>query len=162
TARRRGVGSGWRLSFDSGTCRRFRSVWAAPDQLTLQHRVAHRNLASAKCARCGVVTKKTADERRSARANVLLVGTVECGGVQIRLRIANLSAHGGLVVADGLPAEGTQLTLRCNGATVQSWIAWVRTPHAGIQFGEPIDPDELLRNAPPAQAQMITRDNRKV
>jgi PilZ domain-containing protein len=108
------------------------------------------------------VTKKTADERRSARANVLLVGTVECGGVQIRVRIANLSAHGALVVADGLPAEGTQLTLRCNGATVQSWIAWVRTPHAGIQFGEPIDPDELLRNAPPAQAQMITRDNRKV
>jgi hypothetical protein len=108
------------------------------------------------------VTKKTADERRSARANVLLVGTVECGGVQTRVRIANLSAHGALVVAEGLPAEGTQLTLRCNGATVQSWIAWVRTPHAGIQFGEPIDPDELLRNAPPAQAQMITRDNRKV
>jgi hypothetical protein len=105
--------------------------------------------------------KNTADERRSARANVLRLATVESGSGSVRVRIANLSAHGALVIGEGLPAAENPVTLRSNGITVSGWIAWSRPQQAGIQFDEAVPPEVLLRNAVPGP-QMIMRDTRQV
>lgn len=105
------------------------------------------------------MTKNSADEWRSVRANVLLVGTIESQGTRIRVRVGNLSAHGALVIGDVAAADGAEVTFRCNGVTVQGWMVWVQAPYAGINFGHPIEPEDLLRNDPLPQ-HMITRDTR--
>jgi hypothetical protein len=112
-------------------------------------------------ARSGIVKKNMADERRSARANVLLVGAIESDGVRNKVRVSNLSAHGALIAGDMVMSEGTPVNFRCNGLTIQSCVAWIRAPYAGIDFDEPIQPDDLLRNSP-VPPQVITRDTREL
>lgn len=102
-----------------------------------------------------------ADERRSARANVVLHSTIESEGVRIRVRVANLSAHGALVIGDGVPAKDAQVTFRCKEVTIPGWVAWVRAPHAGIQFDEPIRPDVLFRNSS-IPSHVIMKDTRQI
>lgn len=103
--------------------------------------------------------KHTADERRSARANVLLVAEIEWGAVRNRVRIANLSAHGALVVGKGIPSEGSQINFKCRDVSVPSWIAWVDGTYAGIQFDQAIEPEDLLRYLPSCGS-VITKDRR--
>jgi hypothetical protein len=104
---------------------------------------------------------KNADERRSARANVLLAAVVECGGLRIPVRVVNLSAHGALVLGEAVPSEDTSVVFRCNGLIVEGWIAWVRRPHAGIHFGEIIKPGKALSKTAVTQT-MIVKDSRKL
>lgn len=103
--------------------------------------------------------KHTADERRSARANVLLVADIEVGSVRNRVRIANISAHGALVVGKGIPSQGAQVNFKCRHVSVPSWIAWVDGTYAGIQFDEAIEPEDLLRYLP-ACGSVISKDRR--
>jgi len=85
------------------------------------------------------------DERRSARANVLLIGAIESSKARVPVRISNLSAHGVLVIGNALPSADTPVVFRCNGLAVEGWVAWAYPPHAGIQFCKPIRSDRLLR-----------------
>jgi hypothetical protein len=101
------------------------------------------------------------DERRSPRANVLLIAVVESGGARNPIRVSNLSAHGVLVIGKALPCADTLVIFRCNGLAVESWVAWTEGPHAGIQFNEPIQPEELLRSRPVLSAALV-RDTRKL
>ncbi len=101
------------------------------------------------------------DERRSARANVILTAVIEHGSARIPVRISNLSEHGALVVGDGLPQDETQINFRCNGASVQGWVAWSRAGRAGIQFGTPLQPDALTQREAAPRATII-KDNREV
>jgi hypothetical protein len=101
------------------------------------------------------------DERRSARANVILTATIEDGAARIPVRVSNLSSHGALVIGERLPAAETQVVFRCNGAAVQCWVAWCRDDRAGIQFGTPVQPDALTqRESVPRIA--ITKDTREL
>jgi hypothetical protein len=101
------------------------------------------------------------DERRSGRANVILTATIEKGSARIPVRVSNLSEHGALVIGDGLPAGETQIVFRCNGAAVQSWVAWSRDGRAGIQFGNPVQADALTqRESVPRLA--IIKDTREL
>jgi hypothetical protein len=101
------------------------------------------------------------DERRSPRANVLLIAAVECGGARFPVRVSNLSAHGVLVIGKALPCADTRVIFRCNGLALESWVAWTEAPHAGIQFSEPIQPEELLQSRPVLSAAVV-RDTRKL
>jgi hypothetical protein len=101
------------------------------------------------------------DDRRSSRANVLLIAAIECGGARFPIRVSNLSAHGALVIGKVLPCADTPVVFRCKELAVASWVAWANAPHAGIQFGEPIHAEELLRNRPIPSAALI-RDTREV
>lgn len=101
------------------------------------------------------------DERRSERANVILTAMIEHRGARVPVRVRNLSQHGVLVVGEGIPAAETQVTFRCNGASVESWVAWSRDGRAGIQFGIPLQPEALAqREAVPLVA--IANDTREV
>jgi hypothetical protein len=107
------------------------------------------------------VLNNPADERRSPRANILMKGAIESGQNHFPIRVSNLSAHGALVIGQAFPERDTPVVFRCNGFAVESWVAWVKTPHAGIQFAQPIRPEELLRNAA-VPAPTIVRDTRKL
>ena len=96
------------------------------------------------------------DDRRSARANVILTGMIEHLNSRIPVRIRDLSEHGAQVIGDKLPAPDTQITLRCNGKAVDGWVAWSRGERAGIEFGEPTPP-EGQRNGNDAQVSRLLR-----
>jgi hypothetical protein len=102
-----------------------------------------------------------ADDRRSARANVVLHGIIESAGVRNGVRIANLSGHGALVIGDAIPAEDTQVIFRCKDVAIPGWVAWVRAPHAGIQFDQVIQPEALFRNSS-IPSHMIMKDTRQI
>lgn len=102
---------------------------------------------------------KFVDERRSERANVLLTAVLESLGVCSDVRVGNLSAHGALIIGRSLPSEDAEVTFRCNGVEIQGCLAWVRVPFAGIDFNEPVQPQQLLRGRFTASA-VITRDTR--
>lgn len=103
---------------------------------------------------------KNADERRSDRANVLLVGTIESLGVRSRVRIGNVSSLGALVIAAAVPAEGSEILLRCNDVAIRGWVVWVKPLCAGICFDESIDLRALLPKK--AAPHAITKDTRTV
>ncbi len=91
------------------------------------------------------MTNKSADERRSARAKVMLTAVIENGSHRMRVRVDDLSAHGARVLCDGIPPVDTPVTFECKGLTVEGFVAWVQAPLAGIGFGEPVQAPELLR-----------------
>ena len=64
------------------------------------------------------------------------------------------------MISKALPEADARVVFHCNGFAVDSWVVWVRPPHAGIQFDEPIVPKELLRGVslPPS----LVRDTREL
>jgi hypothetical protein len=100
------------------------------------------------------------DERRSARAKVLLSAVIECDGLRIPVKVVNLSANGVLVASNTFPPEGKRLIFRCGGRTAEGWSAWVHPPHAGINFDTRIDPKAFLPKTL-VTTSMITRDARR-
>lgn len=100
------------------------------------------------------------DDRRSARANVILTGMIEHLNSRIPVRIRDLSEHGAQVIGDKLPAPDTQITLRCNGKAVDGWVAWSRGERAGIEFGEPTPPEGLTKRERRPGLE-ITKDTRE-
>lgn len=102
-----------------------------------------------------------AEERRSERARVILTAMVENGSSRIPVRVSNLSAHGVLVIGEGLPESTTRIVFRCNEVATGGWIAWVKDGHAGIEFDDPIEPEKLVHKVAVPQT-MIIKDTRKV
>lgn len=101
------------------------------------------------------------DDRRSPRVNVIMMADVEFGKARILVRISNLSAHGALVIGDGLPPCDTQVIFRCNDASIEGWVMWVGPGRAGIQFSEPVSPEAFGQKAQREQT-IITRDERSL
>ena len=91
------------------------------------------------------MAKINADERRSPRARVMLTAMIECDGIRTSVRIDDLSAYGVRVLGDGLPEIDTPVNFECNGLSIQAFVAWVKPPLAGIGFGEPVEPRDVLR-----------------
>lgn len=108
-----------------------------------------------------MVGNERAEGRRSARAKVLLAAELECDGARTPVRVANLSAHGALVLGAPPLPEDKPLIFRCSGLAAGGWMAWVRPPYAGINFHEPVEPADLLPKAR-SGANLVTRDTRKL
>lgn len=102
-----------------------------------------------------------ADERRSTRHNVLLLASTATEGGATRVKITNLSAHGALIVGDPLPPLESPVVLHCHGHAIGSRVVWARPPYAGLQFDEPINPEDVLPQAH-ARSKVITKDNRNL
>ena len=103
--------------------------------------------------------KKFPDERRSARVKVFLSAFLESENISVPVRVRDLSKHGVLVVGQVPLAAGEEVTVRCNGKEVHGWIAWVADASAGIEFGEPRCPDDLLLSSK-VLSKPITKDTR--
>jgi hypothetical protein len=101
------------------------------------------------------------DERRSARANVILKAVIEWHGGRANVRVGNLSAHGALVIGEGLPVRDTNVTFRCHETAVSGWIMWATAERAGIQFEQPVDPEAVAHRPAPPKAQ-ISPDTREL
>ena len=99
------------------------------------------------------------DERRSARATVMLAAVIEHSDTRTPVRVRDLSEHGAQVIGDELPAPDTQIIFRCNGKAVAGWVAWSQGERCGIEFGKPTAPDLLTKREPRPDA--ITRDTRE-
>ncbi len=97
------------------------------------------------------MTKSSGDERRSPRSKVRLTAIVESEDGQVEVRVDDLSAHGARVFCEGLPPVDTPVTFRCKALAVEGFVAWVEAPHAGIGFGEPVEPRDALRTVPRPQ-----------
>jgi hypothetical protein len=90
---------------------------------------------------------------------VLLSAVLEYNGARIPVRVINLSANGALVACDAPPPEDTRVKFRTGRRSAEGWTAWVRPPHAGINFDEPIEPANFLPKRL-GTADLITRDTR--
>jgi hypothetical protein len=93
--------------------------------------------------------------RRSRRSNVLLAATLEVSNSEFAVKLRNLSAEGALVEAATLPVEGSQVLFRRNELAVRSRIAWVSGNHAGVAFGTPLKPEEVLRHVPKPRPRVV-------
>ena len=98
------------------------------------------------------------EERRSLRSAVLLTAELECDGIRVPVRIANISAHGALVSGGVLPPADRRLIFHCKGIAIEGWVAWARPPDAGIDFDAEIDPKIFARKNRPEK--LIIRDTR--
>ena len=99
------------------------------------------------------------DDRRSARANVLMTAEIELGASRIPVRIVNVSAHGALVAGNSIPAGEAPVVFSSNGIAVPGWLIWSQGDFAGIQFDEVIHLEDLTRKAG-APRIVITPDSR--
>lgn len=102
-----------------------------------------------------------ADGRRSARTKVLLTAELECDGTRTPVRVANLSAHGALILGAPHLQEDRPLVFRCSGLTAEGWMAWVHPPYAGINFKEPIEPKDILPKTG-SGSNLVIKDTRKL
>ena len=93
-------------------------------------------------------TKINKDPRRSRRSNVLFTASIEVQGVSTPVVLRNLSEDGALIEAAPLPEPGTELTFHRNELSVPGYLTWVEGSHAGVEFGERLQPQQVMRNVP--------------
>jgi hypothetical protein len=84
------------------------------------------------------------DRRRTDRSKVMLVAGLERGGAEQKLRIADLSADGALVL--GCPGpRGTVVRLRRGSIELTARVAWSGQQKSGLSFDQPADVSAMLR-----------------
>jgi hypothetical protein len=105
-------------------------------------------------------SSSVAHNRRSRRANVLLLATVEAARGEFAVRLRNLSADGALIEGDELPEKGEQVLFRRNEIAVNGRVAWVLERHAGLSFDSKLDPEVVLRNIPATKPKVPLRYRR--
>ena len=86
--------------------------------------------------------------RKSRRSNVLMSASLELSGTSLPVKLRNLSADGALVEGDKLPVEGTAILFRKGDLSTAGTVAWVKGRQAGVNFGQKLNPEQLLRHVP--------------
>ena len=89
--------------------------------------------------------------RRSRRSQVYLTATLEGAGPTMTVKLRNLSSEGALVEANDLPAEGSEVVFNRNELSTPGRVVWVNGNHAGIAFGDRLQPEQVLRHVPQHQ-----------
>src|SRR3954467_14655742 len=94
----------------------------------------------------------TSRRRRSSRAKVLLVASLDLPDRSQAVKLRNLSEEGALVEGGGSLGVNWELVFRRNAPAVSGRVIWVRGELAGISFNEPLDRKVVLRHVPVAAA----------
>ena len=105
-------------------------------------------------------SSSVAQNRRSRRANVFLLATVEAARGALAVRLRNLSSEGALIQGDELPEKGEEILFRRDDISVTGRVAWVHDGHAGLSFDSKLDPQVVLRNVPPTKPKVQLRYHR--
>jgi hypothetical protein len=76
------------------------------------------------------------DERSEPRDEVdSLAATLELRGTKLKVRVANLSPSGAMVISDSLPHIGEQVALRLRDrGRLCGQVCWVRDGRIGVNF----------------------------
>lgn len=98
------------------------------------------------------MTDDAASNRRSQRAKVLMRAILDVAGMELPVRLRDVSREGALVEGDRLPIEGTSFIFRSRDVEVPASVAWVEGNRAGIAFSIYLDPESLLKVAPAPRA----------
>ena len=94
-------------------------------------------------------------KRRSRRASVMLVASLDLPDRSQPVKLRNLSEEGALVEGAGMVDEGCELLFRRNELQVPGRVVWVQGRFAGIAFAEPLDRQVVLRHVPVAAARPV-------
>jgi len=92
--------------------------------------------------------------RKTRRSNVLMSASLELSGAALPVKLRNLSAEGALVEGDKLPVEGSAILFRKGDLSVAGTVAWVKGRQAGVNFGQRLDPEQMLRHVPAPRARV--------
>ena len=93
--------------------------------------------------------------RRSKRARVMLLGTLNHAGEALPIKLRNLSPDGALVEGDKLPTEGSEIVFERNELTIRARVAWVKGNQAGIAFAERLSAEAVLRHISTPKPQVM-------
>ncbi len=76
------------------------------------------------------------DERSEPRDEVdLLAATLEVRGSRLKVRVANLSPSGAMVISDSMPHIGEKVVLRLSDrGRLRGQVCWVRDGRIGVNF----------------------------
>lgn len=83
--------------------------------------------------------------RSRSRARVDLPATLETLEGPRKVKLSNLSSAGAMVEAPGAPDIGRELVLKCPGIDALGVVVWENGDRCGIEFYDPIDDDEVVR-----------------
>jgi len=86
--------------------------------------------------------------RGSRRSPVLLAASIEIDGAPVPVKLRNLSEQGALIEGDRLPKEGSTTFFERNDLRLKGRVVWVQGRYAGVAFGRPLNPEEVLRHVP--------------
>lgn len=86
--------------------------------------------------------------RGSRRSPVLLTATVEIDGAAAPVKLRNISELGALIEGERLPEEGAETYFERKELRLKSRVVWVHGRYAGVAFGRPLKPEEVLRHVP--------------
>ena len=89
----------------------------------------------------------SSESRQAGRASVLLFAVLEHDGSLIPVKVGNISASGALVIGNRLPAGGSNVTFRRQELSVGGRVAWRDLDHAGIEFDQTFELEDLLRKS---------------
>ena len=90
-------------------------------------------------------TAVTSVDRIAHRHKTFEPTTLNCGGVEHRAHILNVSATGALIHAPGGPAKGARCTVWLVGRAIPAEVMWVDGARFGIAFRGILSADELAR-----------------
>lgn len=106
------------------------------------------------------IPEKTTPEKRHSFRDSLLM-SARClireqgveGGVEITVKLRNISAQGVMAEAQRAPAKDAQVSLELrNVGWVEGRVAWVQDNRFGILFAKEIDPNRVRQIPAEAQA----------
>ena len=93
--------------------------------------------------------------RRSKRARVMLLGTLNHAGEALPIKLRNLSPDGALVEGDKLSAEGSEIVFERNELIIRAQVAWVKGNQARISFAERLPAEAVLRHISTPKPQVM-------
>ena len=86
-----------------------------------------------------------AGKRSAKRARVLLAAKLRTGnGIEIDVRLRDLSQRGALVEGQALPPQGSEAVFSRGSMSVPARVAWTGEGKAGLEFAYPIDENDVL------------------
>ncbi len=84
------------------------------------------------------------DSRRAVRTRVLLRAALRTSGRDYPVRLRDVSATGVRVEADELPRRLTDVVVERGAFSAFGQVVWVGGRVAGIEFDEPLDPNDMF------------------
>lgn len=91
---------------------------------------------------------KAVTNRTEQRSHVFMCCDIEAAGEVRTVKLRNLSPHGAMVEAEGLPLVGTQILFRKDDIKVSGIVVWARIGRAGIKFDTNVPAKQVMRHVP--------------